>query len=194
MPTTPQFGIAYPCMSPTITPADFARLATTTEVALDAVGFSVLTPGSGEAYNVTHVAWGRGLGGAAPAPGAEGTFLFNVFPLNTTFGGGITIFPALGTFVVTAGGFYDASVSIGGNSSTLTMTSQRVAVYVNGNLYAAKKTRGSNPVSAATLSSSYDFGVNLTAGDTVTFRYLWTGTGAIGLATATCSLSLLSRT
>lgn len=194
MPSTPQFGITFPCLSPTVSPADFATLATTTETALDTVGFGSV-PGTGEAYAVTHLPWGRGLGAVTTPFGAEATFTYTAVPTSVTFGGGIVVFPASGNFVTTFTGFHMASVAIQGNSSTLTMTSQRVAVYVNGVLYAARKTRGDDPVFVSALTTSYDFGVNLAAGDTVTFRYLWTGTGVLsGVASAITSLSLLSRT
>lgn len=194
MPSTPIYGITYPCLSPVISPTDFATLATTTEAALDTVGFSA-TPGGGEAYAVTHTGWGRGLGAVTPLVGVEGTFNFVGAPTSVTFGGGIVVFPASGNFTTITSGFYMASVSMGGISSTLTMTSNRVAVYVNGVLYAAKKTRGLNPVFAAPTTSTFDVGVNLTAADIVTFRYLWTGTGVLnGPASATVSLSLLTRT
>lgn len=194
MPSTPIYGITYPCMSPVVTPADFASFATTTETALDTVGFSALSPGTGEAYMVTHLPTGRGLGAASPVFGVEGTFTYTFVPSSVVTGTGVTVNTGTGAFNFLDSGFYMASVAVGGNSSTLTMTSQRVAVYVNGVLYAAKKWRGTNPISAAVLSGSYDFGINILNTDTVTFRYLWTGTGAMPLATATVAISLLART
>lgn len=192
MPSTPQFGITYPCMSAGVAAADFAALATTTEAALDAVGFGS-TPGTGEAYAVTHLAWGRLRGSASPAFAVEA--VLTGVPAAATSGNGITVNAAAGTFTVAANGFYMASASMSGGDSTLTMTSQRVAVYVNGTLYAAKKTRGDDPVFVVALVTTYDFGVNLVAGDVVTFRYLWTGTGAMNnAASSVLSLSLLSRT
>lgn len=194
MPTTPQFGIIYPCMSSVITSADFAALATSTETALDTVGFSVV-PGTGEAYSVTHLPVGRGTGTVTTLPGVEGTLTYTLVPASVVTGTGVTVNPGTGAFTFLNNGFYMASVAIGGNSATLTMTSQRVAVYVNGVLYAARRTRGTNPASTGAVSSTFTFGVNLLNTDTVTFRYLWTGTGVLGgPASATVSLSLLSRT
>lgn len=192
MPSTPIYGITYPCMSPVVAPSAFASLASTTELAIDATGFG--TPlGTGEAYAVTHLATGRGLGSAPPLPGVEATLTFLIVP-SSVASNGVVVNNATGTFTVGNNGLYMSSVAIGGNSATLTMTSQRVAVYVNGVLYAAKKTRGTNPTSTAAISSSFDFAVNLLAADVVTFRYLWTGTGVIGTASATVALSLISRT
>lgn len=195
MPVTPQFGITYPCMGVPVTLADFASHATTTETALDSVGFGAV-PGSGEAYAVTHLPVGRGIGAVTTLPGVEGTLTYTLVPSSVVSGTGVTINVGTGAFNVLSSGFYMASATVGGApGSTLTMTSQRIAVYVNANLYAAKKVRGSNPASASTISSTYDFGVNLLNTDTLTFRFLWTGTGVLtGVASATVSLSLLSRT
>lgn len=194
MPSTPQFSIDYPCMGPAINPTAFAELATSTEEALDRVGFSA-TPGGGEAYAVTHLPTGRGLGSVTTAFGVEATFNFLAVPSSVVTGTGVTINTVTGAFNFLFNGFYMASVNIGGSSSTLTMTSHRVAVYVNGVLYAARKTRGTNPASTSALSTSFDFGINILNTDTVTFRYLWTGTGVLsGPASATVAISLLSRT
>lgn len=194
MPTTPQFGITYPCMSPVVAPSAFAAFATTTETALDAVGFSVV-PGTGEAYSVTHLPTGRGIGTATPLPGVEATLTYTVVPSSVVTGTGVTVNVATGTFNVLDNGFYMASATVGAASSTLTMTSLRVAVYVNGVLYAARKARGFNPSNTGTVSTTYDFGMNLLNTDTVTFRFLWTGTGVLsGIGSSTVSLSLLSRT
>lgn len=195
MPTTPQFGITYPCMGVPVTAADFASLATTTDTALGAVGFGSV-PGTGEAYTVTHLPTGRGLGAVTTLPGVEGTLTYTLVPSSVVTGTGVTVNVGTGAFNVLSNGFYLASAVVGGaGDSTLTMTSQRIAVYVNANLYAAKKVRGFNPAFTSTIGSTYDFGVNLLNTDTLTFRFLWTGTGVLtGTASATVSLSLLSRT
>lgn len=195
MPSTPQFGITYPCMSSTVDPAAFAELATTTETALEDVGFSVSAPGTGEAYEVTHLPTGRGLGAATPLFGVETTLTYTFAPASVVTGTGVTINTGTGAFNFLYSGFYMASIAFGGNTSTLTMTSQRIAVYVNATLYTAVKTRGTNPSSQFANGTSVDFGINILNTDTVTFRYLWTGTGVLtGPASATIALSLLART
>lgn len=193
MPGTPVYGITFPCLSPAITAADFASFATTAEAALNLVTSSTAA-GVDSAQRATHMPTARGIGAATPAFGVEATFLFTLIPSSVT-SNGIALNTGTGVFGVLENGFYMASTTVSGSSSTLTMTSQRVAVYVNGVLYAAVKVRGRNPVSFDTAAASYDLGLNLAAGDQVTFRYVWTGTGALGgPAGATCSLSLISRT
>lgn len=184
MPITPNFSIAYPCEGSAITLADFANLATTTEAAVIAV--------LAEARAVTHTPNARALGTSAAAFGVEDTMIYTLVPTSVV-SSGITVNAAAGTFTILTPGIYLATVRLGGNSSTLTMTSQRVATAVNGVNQTVRKYRGFNPATTEAIAGAWTSDILCAAGDVVTFRYLWTGTGALsGTASATVALDLLA--
>lgn len=185
MPTTPIYGIQYPCLSPSISLADFSALATTTEAAI------ALT--DAEVTAVTHNPNARGIGFANPAFGVDTTMNFSTFSGFFT-SSQFTVNLAAGTLQPLVSGLYLVSVRMAGNSSTLTMTSQRVAVNINGSLAVATRDRGTNPASTGTTASSFTSVIYLNAAfHVVTFSYLWTGTGALsGGASATVALDLIA--
>jgi hypothetical protein len=183
MPDTPNFAISYPCMSTAIVVSAFCDFATDVENAIATV--------DAEATAVLHTPYAYAISESTAAAGAETTMIFTTFAAGIT-SSGITVNAAAGTFTIVTPGSYVAAVFVSANQATLTMTSQRVAVFVNGALQAVRKYRGTNPVTVGALSGSYSVDLHLAAGDVVTYRYLWTGTGALnGLATAHASLSFL---
>lgn len=184
MPTTPVFGIQYPCESPSVSLADFQALATTTETAIATV--------DALATSVTHNPNLRGIGIATPAFGVDTVLTYSAFAANFT-SSGFTVNLATGALTPLTSGLYMVSVRVGGNSSTLTMTSQRTAMNIGGSLVVATKDRGTNPASTGTVGSTFTSDVYLVGGSTVTFSYLWTGTGALsGVASATVALDLIA--
>lgn len=184
MPDTPNFAITYPCLGSVMALADFSTFALDVEAALAAV--------DAEATAATHNPFAFALGNVAAALGVESVMTYTGFPANS-FNSGITFNAAAGTFTIVTPGVYSATAELASNQSTLTMTSQRIAVFVNGVLFAVRKYRGTNPVTVGALVGSYSTDVPLLAGDIVTFRYLWTGTGALtGDATGNVSLAMLT--
>lgn len=184
MPTTPIYGIQYPCESPSITLGDFQAFATTTEAAI------ALT--DAEATAVTHNPNARGIGSANPALGVDTVMTFTAFPGAFTQSG-FTVNTAAGTFQPLTSGLYTVSVRMSSNQATLTMTSQRVAVNIGGVLVVATRNRGTNPASNGTTVSSFTSDIFLLTTSVVTFSYLWTGTGALlNPATATVALDLIA--
>jgi hypothetical protein len=183
MPDTPIYGITYPCEGAPIAVSDFYTFATDVEVAIGVV--------DAEATLVTHLPNARAAGQVSPALGVEGTYLFTI-PTSIA-SSGITVAAGAGTMTIITPGIYLASVRQAVSESTLTITSSRVAVTVNGVNQVIKKFRGSNPAGILSLSGSYTVALPLAAGDVVTFRYLWTGTGALANpASATVALDLLA--
>lgn len=185
MPSTPNFGITFPCMDAPVTAADFATLASTTEAALVTV--------AAEAANVTngqHAHISMTL--ANPAVGVETIYTYSAsFAAN-----GMTVNTGAGTVTPTTSGICVVSlIQSSAPQSSLTITSQRIAVYNNGVLFAARKWPGNNPVNIGTYGGSFEVPVPVLAGDTLTFRYLWTGTGSLaaaGGASATAWLSMIA--
>lgn len=184
MPDTPIYAITYPCESAPITVSDFSVFATDVEAAL------ALT--DTEATFVTHLPYFRGVGAATPAFAVETTTTYTAFP-TTVASSGVTVNAAAGTVTIITPGIYLASLRVSTPESTLTVTSSRAAVAINGVNAAAKKFRGLNPAGVTALSGTYDTDILVIAGDVVTFRYLWTGTGALtGPVTITATLDLLA--
>lgn len=185
MPTTPIYSIQYPCESPSITLADFAAFATTTEAAIAAT--------DAEAVAVTHNPNARGIGIATPAFGVDTVLTYTAFAANFS-SSQFTVNLAAGTLQPLVSGLYSVSIRTGGNFSTLTMTSQRTAMNINGSLVVATRDRGTNPASTGTTGSSFTADVYLSAATSiVTFSYLWTGTGVLsGPASATVALDLIA--
>lgn len=171
MPDSPNFAITYPCLGSAITLADFSTFATDVEAALARVDATAVA--------VTHNPYARLIGFTAAAVGVETILDFTAFAaLNLS--SGFTVNNAAGTVTVITPGMYLAGLQISGDQSTLTMTSHRVALYVNGVLHSTRKYQGTFPVvGIAAQSGVFDTAVQLAAGDVVTIRYLWTGTGAL---------------
>jgi hypothetical protein len=170
--TTPNYAIPFPCEGEAITTASFSAWALGVE--------NALIQADAAATAATHEPQANLSAQSNTAVGVEGTLTFDAFGGTLNMSNGITINAAAGTATVVFPGLYNVMVSIPGNASTLTMTSQRMAVYVNGVLYAAKKLRGFTVASTITLSGSVDWDVGpLAAGDVITIRWLWTGTGAL---------------
>lgn len=186
MPDTPNFGITYPCEDTLVDCDDFATLATDIESAIATV--------DAEASNVLNLPYGRVSSATAnPAFGVEAIMTWGGSPTGD-FANGVTLNAGAGTMTIVTPGIYQASAYNLGNQSTLTITSQRIAVYVNGIFQVARKYRGTNPATAIVLSGTYTADIGpLVAGDIVTFRYLWTGTGALSSpAGASLVLSFLT--
>jgi hypothetical protein len=184
MPATPVYGITFPCEGAPVTLADFADNASTTETAMTAVEL--------DSVAATHLATASLFATANPAFGVEATFVYNVIPaLNAS--NGITVNTATGAITVITGGIYQAGSQMRLADSTLTMTSSRVAVAVNGVNIVARKYRGFNPPDPTVLSGAFCADIYAAAGDIITFRFLWTGTGALlSGAQATVTLDLLA--
>lgn len=184
MPDTPIYGITFPCESAPVSVADFSTFATDVEAAL------VTT--DAEARTVTHLPTAKATGSVNPAFGVETAYTYLLFPASVV-STGITLNAAAGTFTIITPGVYSASVRAVPIDSTLTVTSSRVAVTVNGTNVVSRKYRGFNPPDPTSLSGSYTADVFLAAGDVVTFRLLWTGTGALlSPAQASFALDLLA--
>lgn len=179
MPDTPNFAITYPCMGPTVDPAAFSEFAADVEAAIASV--------DAQAAGVVGLPYAFASLTTATAFGVEA-----IMTMSNTSGSGITIGASTYT-IVTPGLYVAGATASNANQSTLTYTSQRVAVYVNGVFFAACKWRGVNPADVFVMGGSYSVNVPLLAGDVVTYRYLWTGTGAIsGSAGGLGSLMLLA--
>lgn len=170
--TTPNYAIPFPCAGDPLNPAAFQSLA----LGVD----NALLQGDAAATAATHEAQANLSGQANPAVGVEAIVTFDFLGGIFNLSNGITINAAAGTATVVFPGLYGVMMTSGGSQSTLTMTSQRMAVYVNGVLYAAKKLRGFNPAFVQTLSGSVYWDVGpLVLGDVITLRWVWTGTGAL---------------
>jgi hypothetical protein len=184
MPDTPVYGITYPCATSPVSMNDFRVLAEDTETAVNVVDF--------EGVAATHLANGRAFGTANPAFAVEATLVYTASPAqNTTTG--ITLNTATGVFTVLTGGIYSASVRNLGAQSTLTVTSHRMSVAVNGVNQVTRKYRGSNPPDQFSMTGAYSCDIFAAVGDLVTFRFLWTGTGALlGPVQAYVALDLLA--
>lgn len=171
MPDTPVYAITYPCMGVPLTLADFSTFATDVEAALAIV--------DAEALAVTQIPHLKINGTVTTALSVEAVMLFTSTGATLYAVSGFTVNNAAGTITVITPGLYEITAQVDANQSTLTMTSQRAAIYINGVLHSARKYRAYNPVLAGALDGTYKVGVYLAAGDVVTLRYLWTGTGAL---------------
>jgi hypothetical protein len=186
MPDTANFAITYPCEGPVISCNDFATLAADVEAALVTV--------DAEATVVTHRPQLKITADTTAAVGVDTIMTFVTFSGATSYiVNGFTVNNAAGTITIITPGLYLIGIQVAANQSTLTMTSQRMGVYVNGVLNTVRKYRGNNPADVGVLSGANDSGVALLAGDVVTVRYLWTGTGALnGIASGDIRMALLS--
>lgn len=182
MPTTPNFAISYPCEGAPISPSDFFSFATTTEAALSAVAAEAAAVTTGMyAYVSANI--------PNPAVGVE-----TIYTFSTSFASnGMTVNTGAGTITPTTSGICVVSANqSGAPQSSLTISSQRIAVYNNGVFFAAKKFPGNNPADIGTYGGSFEMPVPVVAGDTLTFRYLWTGTGTLAGAGGTAANLWLS--
>lgn len=183
MPDTPNFAITYPCVGSAISASSFATFATDVETAIAAVDNQGYGVGS---IGVLNVSYAFTTLSSNPAFGVETVMTFS----NTTAS---DIGFGASSFTASTPGPHTVSVLLSSPQSTLTITSQRVAIYVNGVLNTANKWRGSNPPDFAVFNGGFSTDIYLVGGDIVTFRYLWTGTGALGgPVTGTASLLLLA--
>lgn len=181
MPDTPVYAITYPCLGPTISVTDFVTFATDVEDAIRVVEAEATFDGS-----VTQVPYGFTELTANPAFGVE-----TAMTMSNTSSNGMSVIGS--TFVVITPGLYAIGGKLDSPTSTLTFTSQRLAVYVNGVFYAANKWRGSNPADNFVRNGGYSIDLPLALGDAVSFRYLWTGTGALlNPATGNASMTMLA--
>lgn len=184
MPDTPIYGITYPCEGSGITAADFATFANDVASAVAATDL--------EAIQVTNLPNAVAFGQSNPAFGVETVYTYTAVPASNSTSG-ITLNPVTGVFTILTGGIYSASVRNLAIASTLTVTSHRIAVTVNGTNIVSRKYRGFNPPDPSSIGGSYTADVFLAAGDLVTFRLLWTGTGALlNPAQAFVALDLLA--
>src|SRR5215510_7921658 len=140
MPDTPNFSITYPCQDEAINSDHFRDFATDVEAAVSAVNV--------EAAAVLNTPYARIVVATAnPAAAAETTMTFGVIPAGDIVNG-ITVNSGAGTMTIVTPGVYHASVQVSGNQATLTMTSQRISVFVNGVFLLTRKFRGFNPANA----------------------------------------------
>lgn len=181
MPDTPVYAITYPCLGPVIDVTDFLDFTNDVEAALLAVEAEATSDGS-----VTQVPYVFAELTVNPAFSVE-----TAMTMSNTSSSGIAVVGS--TFVVITPGLYAIGGKLDSPQSTLTITSQRLAVYVNGVFYAANKWRGSNPADFSVRNGGYSIDLPLAAADAVSFRYLWTGTGALlNPATGTASMTMLA--
>lgn len=178
MPDTPVYAITYPCIGVPITTASFAAFATDVEAALIAVD-AIATTVASAPYAFAELT-------VNPAFGVE-----TVMALSNSSSSTIAVLAT--SFSISTAGLYAINGKMDSPQSTLTFTSQRLAVYVNGVFQAATKWRGANPADFSVRNGGYSIDLPLAVADSVTFRYLWTGTGALSNpATGTASLTLLA--
>lgn len=184
MPDTPVYSITYPCEGSPVSVADFATFATDVEAAISTV--------STVANGVTHRPYVRGNWTSNAAVAVETIVVFSAASTSST---GITVNAAAGTATIGTAGIYRIGANLSnGTQSDTTMSSQRLSVFRNGVFYAGKRFRGRNPISIDCAGGSYTILMNLAAGDVITFRYLWTGTGSIvasGGASGSFDVSML---
>lgn len=168
MPLTPEFAIPYPCEGAAIAPADFSAFAFGVEAAITAV--------SAQATNVltrtsAYVAWTTN-----PAFAVETTVTFSTSAVHSS---NVTVNTGAGTMTIITPGAYLVTFTEISNQSSLTITSQRLSIAVNTVNQYIKKFQGTNPASATPMGGSTEGVVFLNSGDVVTYKYLWTGTGAL---------------
>jgi hypothetical protein len=180
MPDTPNFGITYPCEGSAITLADFATFANDVDAAFAAVDAT--------ATAVTHAPYAIQVTSTTPALAVATTLVFVASAFN--FSSGVAVIG--NTFQAITPGLYEVTAQTQSVTSTLTMTSGRTSILKNGVLVNAIKRKpviGLPSVSNMTITAPVD----LLLGDTVSFQYLWTGTGALtGPLAASVSTQLLS--
>jgi len=179
MPSTPVFGITYPCIGTVVTPADFYTFSTTLEAAIAAVDALVsqatMPPHVGVLVNQS-VAVGAATNCAVSQ-------IYYSEPLGLT---------SIGATSITAPttGLYQISQYISVSGFT-TLTSLKVSITVNGAIeYAYKQPAPS--VGVANNSMPHGL-VKLIGGDAVRANVLWTGTGGPATATGVFTLQLVSQ-
>jgi hypothetical protein len=178
VPSTPVFGIVYPCMGPAITLADFSNFATSVETAIatvDALATQATSP--------PNVSVGLSLGGVALGVATNITYT------TEHWDSGTIATPISDALTVPANGMYMAAVNVG-ITGFATLTSMRAAITVNGTIQYAFKYLPA----ASTPTQDVPHGLlRLAAGDLVRCNFLWTGTGGPGTVSGTMSLTLHSR-
>ena len=153
MPDTPNFPITYPCAGVTISCDSFREFATDVEAAIATV--------DAEAAAALNLPYARIVFASAnPAFGVETVMTFGLIPTGD-FANGVTVNAGAGTMTIVTPGIYQASVQMFGNQSTLTMTSQRIGVFVNAVLQMVRKYRGTNPAGAGALSGTYTANIEI---------------------------------
>lgn len=180
MPSTPNFGIVYPCLTPVVTAADFVAFATSTEAANATV--------DAEAVAVTHLPYALQTTSTVIPVGVATTLAFSASAFN--FSAGITV--GVSSFTILTGGLYLVTVQTQGVESNTTLTSARTSILRNGVLVNAIKRKPF--VSFPTASNmNITAAVPLAAADVLSAQYLWTGTGALlAPLAASFSVQLLS--
>lgn len=166
MPTTPNFGIVYPCMGPVIDPDDFRDFATSVEAAIATV--------DAEATATTHLPYAMQQTSTVVPVGAATTLVFAASAFN--FSSGITV--GVSSFTILTSGLYLVTVQANSVESNTTLTSARTSILRNGVLVNAIKRK---PFVSFPSASNMNITapVPLVVGDTLSAQYLWTGTGAL---------------
>lgn len=178
MPSTPVFGIVYPCEGPAITLADFSSFATSVESAIAAV--DVLAT---EATNPPNASVQLSMAGVAVNVATDITYT------SESWDSGTIATPPATALTVPSNGMYMVAINAG-VSGFATITSMRAAISVNAvNQYAFKFL----PVAATPNQANPHGLLRLAAGDLVRCNFIWTGTGGPGTVSGTMSLTLHSR-
>lgn len=167
MPTTDEFGIFYPCLTPVITTADFYDYATSTEAALASV--NALTPAL---LRRDYVA----AGGILPnqAVGVTGTVSWTT-PSAANNPNGMFNAGSPTLFTLQSSGSYLVCLHVANLSFPTTLTSIRGGVLLNGVEQIWGKMGG--PTNGAIQFFVSGLVISGLAGQTITVTFLWTGTG-----------------
>lgn len=172
MPSTPNFGITYPCEGSPIAVTDFSSFALSAEAAISTVSAEGAAVVADPVFHAIGVA-------AIAASGADTTMTYTGF-VSSFKSSGFTVNTATGDITAVTTGIYElwALVNTSGQA-TVSMTSQRIGIFINGTFYASQKRRAYNPAIANATYGTFSVMAQLTAGDVVNFKYQWTGTAAL---------------
>lgn len=175
MPDSSNFAITYPCEGSAVNPVDFSVFAFDVESALSAVTAEGVAVVSDRMFHAIGTA-------AIAAAAADTTMTYTGFPASVK-SSGVTVNTATGDITIVATAIYELWAFVNASAtSTLTITSQQIGIFVNGILYGTQKRRGFNPAVTFATTGAYSMLVPLNAGDVVTFKYQWNGTGALNSA------------
>lgn len=178
MPSTPVYGIVFPCEGDLITPTAFSTFATSVEAALNTVAAveaqALFPPSTSVRVNQP---------GVALATPTDCTYVEEYWDnaAIATVATAILTIPATGMYLVTA------SVGVSGFA---TITTLKTAVTVNAVEQLAMKYVPSGGAPVAAIPQGL---LRLAAGDQVRCRVTWNGTGGPATATGIFALTLHSR-
>lgn len=178
MPSTPVFGIVYPCEGSPVSCDDFSAFATSAETAVATVD-ALAT----EATSPPNASVQLSMAGVVVAVATDITYT------SENWDSGAIAAPPATALTVPSNGMYMVAINAG-VSGFATLTSMRASISVNAvNQYTFKYLPA-----AATPTQDVPHGLlRLAAGDLVRCNFLWTGTGGPGTVSGTMSLTLHSR-